>query len=168
VNSKEWVEELRPWVRAEHRPAFESAWAWLGPRCRTEEERRLAPALLLLLSPLNALVTPCRPAAGSCVNFQVTLSRQGMAGPERVRLVVRTRSGVQAFRRSGVRNDWSDPSELSDPSDPSDTSAPAPERPNASTPEHPTLWLDAGAIADDPLAGAVRVLAALLESGSES
>src|SRR6266852_3446586 len=105
MTAEEWVETLRPWLRAEHAPAFGAAWEWLGPRCRTEEERRLAPALLLLLSPLNALVTPCRPAAGSCVNLQVTLSRQGVAGPERVRLMVRAGSGVQAFRRSGVQDD---------------------------------------------------------------
>src|SRR5947207_551835 len=99
MNPEEWVEGLRPWVRADHAPAIGAAWEWLGPRCRTEEERWLGPALLLLLSPLNALVTPCRLAAGSRVNFQVTLSRQTVAGPERVRLVVRARSGAQAFRR---------------------------------------------------------------------
>src|SRR6266851_3568236 len=96
MNRVDWVEGLWPWVRAEHGPALEAAWAWLGPRCRTEEERRLAPALLLLLSPLNALVTPCRPVVGSCVNLQVALSRQGVVGPERARLVVRAGSGVQA------------------------------------------------------------------------
>src|SRR5205085_980677 len=60
---------IRPWLRESHGPAFEAALEWLWPRCRTEEERFLAPALLLLLSPFNALVAPCRPAPGSCVNL---------------------------------------------------------------------------------------------------
>ena len=148
MNAQEWVEGLRPWLRAEHAPAFGAAWEWLGARCRTEEERRLAPALLLLLSPLNALVTPCRPAAGACVNFQVTLSRQGVAGPERVRLVVRAGSGVQALRPSGVQAD-------------------SPKRLKARTPEHLTLWLDAGGVVDDPLGSAARVLAALLDAAGD-
>src|SRR5438445_5140841 len=143
MDSEVWVEGLRPWLRAEHAPSFEAALEWLWPRCRTEEERLLAPALLLLLSPLNALVAPCRPAAGSSVNFQVTLSRQGAAGPERVRVTVRAAPGVQAFRRSGVQ-----------------ASAPSlPERPNARTPERLTLWLDSPA---GPLECAARVLDALL------
>ena len=139
MDSEEWVEGLRPWLRAEHAPSFEAALEWLWPRCRTAEERSLAPALLLLLSPLNALVVPCRPAAGSCVNFQATLSRQGVAGPERVRLTVRAESGVQGFRRSRVQAD-------------------SPERLNARPGTREaggprlTLWLDAGAVADDPAA----------------
>jgi len=148
VNSEEWVEGLWPWVRAEHRPTLAAAWGWLGARCRTEGGRRLAPALLLLLSPLNALVIPCRPMVGSCVNFQVTLSRQGVAGPERVRLAVRAGSGVQALRCSGVQGG-------------------SLEREDAPLREGLTLWLDAGAVADDPLGSAARVLGALLEAGGE-
>src|SRR3989442_15382991 len=100
MDSEVWVEGLRPWLRAEHAPSFEAALEWLWPRCRTDEERSLAPALLLLLSPLNALVVPCRPAAGSCVNFQVTLSRQGVAGPGRGR--GRRWGGYRAQRIRGV------------------------------------------------------------------
>jgi hypothetical protein len=148
VNSEEWMEGLWPWVRGEHRPALESAWGWLGPRCRTEEERRLAPVLLLLLSPLNALLIPCRPVVGSCVNFQVTLSRQGVVGPERVRLVVRAGRGLSAV---GCR-----PSvEASSLSPTADSRPPTAE-----------LWLDADAAADDPLGSAAQVLGALLDAAS--
>src|SRR5258708_18140918 len=101
MTAEEWTETLRLWLREAHAPAFDAALEWLWPRCRTEEERSFAPALLLLLSPLNALVAPCRPIAGSCVNFQVTLSRQGAAGPERVRLMVRAGEGVQQGSASG-------------------------------------------------------------------
>src|SRR6266568_6323329 len=160
MDSEEWVEGLRPWLRAEHAPSFEAALEWLWPRCRTAEERSLAPALLLLLSPLNALVVPCRPAAGSCVNFQVTLSRQGVAGPERVRLTVRAESGVQggSTRFAGTR---------------SGVQAGSPERltarPGTREAGGPrlTLWLDAGAVADDPLGSAARVLGALLDAAGE-
>ena len=154
MDSKEWVAGLRPWLRAEHAPSFEAALEWLWPRCRTDEERSLAPALLLLLSPLNALVVPCRPAAGSCVNFQVTLSRQGVAGPERARLTVRAESGVQgsSTRFAGTR---------------SGVQAGSPERMNARTPERLTLWLDEAAVADDPLGSAARVQGALLDAAGE-
>jgi len=154
MDSEVWVEGLRPWLRAEHAPSFEAALEWLWPRCRTDEERSLAPALLLLLSPLNALVVPCRPAAGSCVNFQVTLSRQGVAGPERARLTVRAESGVQggSTRFAGTR---------------SGVQAGSPERMNARTPERLTLWLDEAAVADDPLGSAARVQGALLDAAGE-
>src|SRR6266498_4736959 len=85
---------IRPWLRPEHARAYEAAVEWLAPRCRTDEERRLAPALLLALAPLNALVAPCRPVEGSAINFQVTLSREGASGPERVRVTVRAGSGA--------------------------------------------------------------------------
>ena len=116
MTAEEWTETLRPWLREGHAPAFEAALDWLWPRCRTEEERCLAPALLLLLSPLNALVAPCRPTTGSCVNFQVTLSWQSTAGPERVRLTVR--AGEKAVREgeapgSGPLTLWLDSSTLS-------------------------------------------------------
>src|SRR5438270_597224 len=88
---------VRAWLRDTHAPAYEAALEWLLPRCRTEEERCLAPALLLLLSPLNALVVPSRPVAESCVNFQVTLSRQGATGPERRRVTVRAVQGPPDF-----------------------------------------------------------------------
>jgi hypothetical protein len=149
MNPEEWVEGLRPWLRAEHAPAFGAAWEWLEPRCRTEEERRLAPALLLLLSPLNALVTPCRPVRGSSVNFQVTLSRQGVAGPERVRLVVRAERGPSAV---GCQ-----------------PSVEAGSSPPTADSRQPTaqLWLDAGGVLDDPVGSAARVLAALLVAAGE-
>jgi hypothetical protein len=144
MNSDGSADTLRPWLRESHAPAYEAALEWLLPRCRTPEERALAPALLLLLSPLNALVVPCRPVAGSRVNFQVTLSRAGAGGRERLRLTVRAGSGVQAGcplgERSGVQEAQS---------------------------ERLELWLDAAAVADDPLTGAARVLAAVLEKGGD-
>jgi len=141
VSPEEWREAIRPWLREAHGPAFDAALEWLWPRCRTEEERLLAPALLLLLSPLNALVAPCRPVAGSCVNFQVTLSRPGTAGPERVRLTVRAGGQDQASRHSEadriVRGD--------------------PE-----APESAELALDLVLVAADPLGAAAHVLKELL------
>src|SRR5437868_10756526 len=137
MNAQEWHETIRPWLRDTHAPAFEAALEWLLPRCRTPEERILAPALLLLLSPFNALVAPCRPAAGSCVNFQITLSRFGAAGPERVRLTVRSGSGASE-------------------------SETASQQPAAS--DHPELCLNASSVIADPLGSAARVLGALLDS----
>ena len=140
MTGREWVERLRPWLRETHAPAFEAALAWLWPRCRTEEERLLAPVLLFLLSPLNALVAPCRPIAGSCVNFQVTLSRHGANGPERVRLTVRAgEKGVQVFRCSGVQEGI------------------------GGKPKHWTVCLDPAALTADPLGCAAHVLVALLQ-----
>src|ERR1700730_1989892 len=139
MSAEEWTETLRPWLREAYAPAFEAALDWLWPRCRTEEERSLAPALLLLLSPLNALVAPCRPVAGSCVNFQVTMSRLDGDGAERVRLTVRAgNKGVQ------------------------DAARPDPEHPNTRIPEHLTVWLDASEVSADPLDCAARVLERLL------
>src|SRR5437868_5891904 len=137
MNAQEWHETIRPWLRDTHAPAFEAALEWLLPRCRTPEERILAPALLLLLSPFNALVAPCRPASGSRVNFQVTLSRHGTAGPERVRLTVRAVAGASENEAA-----------IQDP---------------AAT-DHPELCLNAVAVSADPLGSAARVLGALLHS----
>lgn len=138
MTAEEWTETLRPWLREAHAPAFDAALEWLRPRCRTEEEQLLAPALLLLLSPLNALVAPCRPIAGSCVNFQVTMSRQSAAGPERVRLTVRAGESVQEIGGSGVQEG---------------------EAPG-SVPL--TLWLYSSTTSAAPLECAARVLGALL------
>jgi hypothetical protein len=90
MTPEEWGTAIEQWLRPESAPAYRAAMDWLLPRCRTEEERALAPVLLLLLAPLNALVAPCRPLDGSQVNFQVTLSREAQGGPERVRLTLRT------------------------------------------------------------------------------
>ena len=137
MSAKGWEEMLRPWLRETHGPAFDAALEWLLPRCRTEEERILAPTLLLMLSPFNALVAPCRPAAESRVNFQVTLSRQGAAGPERVRLTVRA--------GSGVREGGSDIEEME----------------GLVCPE---FFLDSRTVTTDPLGSAARVIEVLLPS----
>jgi hypothetical protein len=102
---EERIASIRPWLRDTHAPAFEAALEWLLPRCRTEEERILAPALLLLLSPFNALVVPCRPAPGSSVNFQVTLSRAGPDGPQRVRITLRAGSATLGANAEAVEAD---------------------------------------------------------------
>jgi hypothetical protein len=145
VNHHQWPGTIRPWLRDAHAPAFEAALDWLLPRCRTEEERVLAPALLLLLSPLNALVTPCRPVSGSRVNFQITLSRHGDAGPQRVRLTVRVQPGAPASRRSGVLK-----SELGTPDE--------------AASERLELILAPQTVIADPLGSAAQVLGALLRS----
>jgi hypothetical protein len=132
---------FRLWLRAEHARAYEAALEWLEPRCRTVEERRLAPALLLLLASLNALVVPCSPVEGSVVNFQVTLSRPTAAGPVRVRLTVREAVG-------GRRQAASD----------RDAGAVAP----ANESWLPELWLDSDEVTGSPLIAAARVLEALL------
>lgn len=126
---------IQPWLRPEHAPAYAAALDWLLPRCRTEEERALAPVLLLLLAPFNALVAPCRPVAGSPVNFQVTLSRGGTAGPERVRLTVR--AGPAAAIHSGM----------------------APPGQGSGVPD---LWLESTTLLLDPMGSAARVLGMLI------
>jgi hypothetical protein len=137
------ADRVRPWLRAEHAPAFEAALEWLWPRCRTEEERLLAPALLVFLAPFNALVVPCRPVEGNCVNFQVTLSREGAAGPERIRGSVR--AGTPPLGRdegnaaSMALYPVSDGEQLL-----------------------PEVWLQPTAVAADPLVSAARVIAALI------
>jgi hypothetical protein len=143
----EIADAIPPWLRPEHAPAYEAALAWLWPRCRTDEERWLAPALLLLLAPLNALVVPCRPTAGSRVNFQVTVSRDGATGPERVRLAVR--AATLEHRHSGESADGGD-------GEKDDSQAPIPQ-----------LWLRPAAIVDCPLSSAALVLTALLTPGSD-
>lgn len=146
------AEGIRPWLRSEHAPAYDAALAWLWPRCRTEEERLLAPALLLLLAPLNALVAPCRPVSGSRVNFQITLSRQGATGPERVRLNLRTgvRPGCAPEPESVPGASASEDSGL-------DSSPPslAPR----------DLWLDPARLAMDPLGTAAQALVELVRLG---
>jgi hypothetical protein len=136
VPVEERIASIRPWLRDTHAPAFEAAMEWLLPRCRTEEERALAPALLLLLSPFNALVAPCRPVAGSSLNFQVTLSHSGPDGPQRVRLTVQA------------------------------APAPSRDLPELiqEAVGHPVLVLAAALVRDEPLVGAARVLEALLAS----
>ena len=148
MTPEEYADAIRPWLRPEHAPAYEAALTWLWPRCRTDEERRLAPALLLLLAPLNALVVPCRPAAGSCVNFQVTISREATTGPERVRRTVRAAAPEQqqSAESAGLVDGEKESSQ-----------APIPQ-----------LWLRPAAIVDCPLSSAALVLAALLSPGSES
>jgi hypothetical protein len=135
-------EAIRAWLRPEHAPAYDAALEWLTPRCRTETERRLAPALLLLLAPLNALVAPCRPVGGSSVNFQVTLSRQTAAGPVRKRLIVRG-VGVNAAATSVLP-----------------TEAPAPAEAGSLS----EFWLDSDEVTGSPLVAAARVVAALLQA----
>jgi hypothetical protein len=141
VSPEEWREAIRPWLRESHGTAFDAALEWLWPRCRTEEERLLAPALLLLLSPLNALVAPCRPVAGSCVNLQVTLSRNSAAGPQRIRLSVRGWAQQASARAAGQHMDET----------PRKTDRPVAE-----------LWLDDATVTESPLSGAALVLKALL------
>jgi hypothetical protein len=139
VSESEQAQTIRPWLRPEHGRAYEAALEWLAPRCRTEQEQRLAPALLLLLAPLNALVAPCRPVAGSSVNFQVTLSRQTAAGAVRVRLTVRGAvAGKPASRQTAGTA--------------------------ASAGSLPELWLNPDDVLRRPLVAAARVLEALLQA----
>jgi hypothetical protein len=152
MTGQEGREAIEPWLRPEHARAYAAALEWLLPRCRTEEERCLAPALLLLLAPLNALVVPCRPLANSPVNFQVTLSREGAAGPIRRRLTVRASEGggaqTSGGASAGVQTSVCE-SRGTDTHDGEPTAL-------------PELWLDAALVRDDPLGSAARVLEALL------
>jgi hypothetical protein len=144
MTPEELADQVRPWLRAEHAPAFEAALDWLWPRCRTEEERLLAPALLLLLAPFNALVVPCRPVEGSCVNFQVTLSREGAAGPKRARWCVRAGTPPSTEAEG-------------DPVPMLLCSVPDGEQ------LLPEIWFQPTAIASDPLGAAAGVVAVLLQ-----
>ena len=140
----EWATAIQLWLRPEHAPAYRAALDWLLPRCRTDEERLLAPALLLLLSPLNALIVPCRPIEGSRVNFQVTISREGADGPERVRVIVRAMSAGHAA--GGQRRNDSE----------------------ASPGVLPDVQLDSAGLLANPLEHAVLVLRTVLFPHSDS
>lgn len=83
LSPEEIVDRLRPWLREDYRPAFESALAWGWPRCRTEEERVLYPLLLAALFPHSAVVAPRRMPEGGRVSFQVSVSRATPVGTER-------------------------------------------------------------------------------------
>ena len=124
---------IQPWLRPENARAYEAALGWLLPRCRTDEERGLAPALLLALAPLNALVAPCRPVEGSAVNFQVTLSREVTGGPERVRVTVRAGTSARDAEIVVTTHDAA-----------------------------PEIWLDSTRILSHPLCGVAEVLEALI------
>jgi hypothetical protein len=77
-------------VRPEAHQALDAALAWGLPKCRTEVERLLYPALLLVLGNLNALVTPRRLEPGDLADFHLTLSRPGPDGaPLRAHLLLR-------------------------------------------------------------------------------
>jgi hypothetical protein len=158
VRPEEWRETTTPWIRPEYAPAYRAAVEWLLPRCLTEEERALAPALLLLLAPLNALVVPCRPVAGSRVNFQVTLSRQTEAGPERVRLTVRT-TAAQEDETAGV-TDQPTPGQTADPQK---AELIRPSQVASDT----DVYLAASAVLSRPLACAAVVLGSLLQQGKD-
>src|SRR5688572_8035439 len=149
MKSKEWSETLDPWLRPEYAPAYRAAADWLLPRCRTAEERALAPALLLLLAPLNALAGPCRPVAASRVNLQVPRRRQTERGPERVRLTIRATASRQGERATAepVAQEGTGPSSATDEED-----------------SPPELWLDAATLIAQPLNSAARALTALLEA----
>jgi hypothetical protein len=82
--------EIHALARAETHRALDAALEWGLPKCRTEEERFLYPALLLVLGNLNALVAHRRLEPGDLASFQLTLSRARDDGsPARAHLVVR-------------------------------------------------------------------------------
>jgi hypothetical protein len=84
---------VRALARPESHPALEAALAWGVPKCRTDEERLLYPALLLVLGNLNALVAPRRLEPDDLVDFHLTLSRaHGDAPPVRTHLILRVAS----------------------------------------------------------------------------
>jgi hypothetical protein len=90
VTSDELLTLVRGLARAESHPALEAALAWGLPKCRTEEERLLYPALLLLLGNLNALVTHRRLEPGDLADLHLTASRPGADGtPLRTHLTLR-------------------------------------------------------------------------------
>jgi hypothetical protein len=72
----------------EGRPAFEAGWEWLEPQMRTEEERLLGAATLLLLRAFQALVVPRRLAPGVLASLHVTATRRAPEGPVRCHLFV--------------------------------------------------------------------------------
>jgi hypothetical protein len=156
VRAEEWKAAIERWLRAEHVPGYRTAVEWLLPRCRTEEERALAPALLLLLAPLNGLVAPCRPVAGSRVNFQVTVSRQTEEGAERVRLTVRARrEQAAAGADQALAGPAVDPVELEE-------SPAAPEEAEAA------LYLETETVLARPLVCAACVLERLMLRSRDS
>lgn len=86
----------RALARAESRPALEAALAWGLPKCRTEEERLLYPALLLLLGNLNALVAHRRLEPGDLADLHLTASLPGQGGaPRRTHLLLRVAGDTQ-------------------------------------------------------------------------
>jgi hypothetical protein len=92
---------------------------------------------------------PCRPVAGSCVNFQVTLSRESAAGPERVRLAVRaSSSGPQSGQDTGSMRTSANPLPETD------GELGAEEK----SPSLPEFRLDAALVSGDPVGSAARVL----------
>ena len=88
MDSDTLVERLRPWLRDDYAGWFEAGLAWGMPRCRTDEERRLFPFLLLALSPYSAVVSHRRLPEGAVAAFRVGISRPTPEGPERMHLEV--------------------------------------------------------------------------------
>src|SRR4051794_18601102 len=78
----------RELLRPEALPAYEAGWEWLEPQMRSEEERCLAAATLLLLRPLQALVVPRRLAPGALASLHLTSTRSAPDGPVRRHLFV--------------------------------------------------------------------------------
>jgi hypothetical protein len=134
------LDAVRGLARPESQRALEAALAWGLPKCRTEEERLLYPALLLVLGNLNALVTPRRLEPDDLVDFHLTLSRVAgecdgapPAPPTRTHLILRVARGG------------------------------APETPAADE-----LWLPAEAVLAQPLPCAAQVLVRLLTQDQTS
>jgi hypothetical protein len=85
--------DIHALARAETHRALDAALEWGLPKCRTDEERLLYPALLLVLGNLNALVAHRRFEPGDLASFQLTVSRaRDDAPPARAHLVVRVAS----------------------------------------------------------------------------
>jgi hypothetical protein len=102
VTPEEVLELVRGLVREESRRALEAALEWGLPKCRTQEERLLYPALLLLLGNLNALVTHRRLETGDLADFHLTASRAGPdAAPLRAHLVLRVAAALPAASAEG-------------------------------------------------------------------
>jgi hypothetical protein len=73
----------REMLRPEALRSFEAAWEWAAPRARTEQERRLMAATLVLLNGCQALLAPRRLAPGAQAGLQVTATRSAPGGPLR-------------------------------------------------------------------------------------
>src|SRR5947209_14308944 len=75
-------------LRSECLPAFEAGWEWLERQMRSEEERHLAAATLLLVRAFQALVVPRRLAPEALASLHVTATRSAPDGPVRCHLFV--------------------------------------------------------------------------------
>jgi hypothetical protein len=86
IDPEELIKRLSPWLSEEYLPWFRTGLSWGLPRCRTEEEKRLYPFLLIAFSPYRSTVTPRKLAEGNRMSFQATISRNSESGPVRLQI----------------------------------------------------------------------------------